>query len=220
MLNFQATFNCRVMSAFAYQHLRAAKTFRDQAIRVEDQHLDMEFGEFFEDLRTYGSGCVMSATASLEALINELFIAPGGGLRELFNDFEKEFWSRGGVEWKPILKKYQKALQMLGRIPMSETSQVFENVNALIKLRDSLVHFKPNWDETRKHYVELETILSGRYETSPFVDAGSDFSTMKSMSAGCCRWAVSSVAEFVSEFQRSAQLSQKKMEQYLDRAVA
>ncbi len=210
----------RLVPAFAYQHLRAAKTFRDHAARVEAENIGKEFGEFFEDLRTYGSGCVMSAVGALEALINELFIAPGGGLRELFGDFEKEFWSKNGLERKPILVKYQRALEMLGKSPMSEALPSFENASALVDLRNSLVHFKPNWDETRRRYVELESKLSGRYETSPFVDSGSDFGTMKSMSAGCCRWAVSSVAEFVSVFHQNAQLSQKKMAQFINRALA
>ena len=55
----------------------------------------------------------MSATASLEALINELFIAHGSKLRAQLKDFEVEFWGKRGIERKPILDKYQHALAML-----------------------------------------------------------------------------------------------------------
>ena len=43
----------------------------------------------------------MSATASLEALINVLLIAHNTPLRAQLPDFESSFWGKGGIERKP-----------------------------------------------------------------------------------------------------------------------
>lgn len=68
----------RVIANFAGQHLQAAALFRNNLRVVEAEHASQEFGAFFEIIRCYASASIMSATASLEALINELFIAHGG----------------------------------------------------------------------------------------------------------------------------------------------
>src|SRR3569833_2542707 len=81
---------------FVWQHLKAATTFRDQVIAIESQNIAKPLGAFFEAFRSYGSGFIMSAAASLEALINEFFITPEGPLRGQLNDFEIRFWGRSG----------------------------------------------------------------------------------------------------------------------------
>lgn len=201
----------RVISTFAWQHLKAATTFRDRVIAIEAEHAGHPLGAFFEDLRSYASGCVMSATASLEALINELFIFPHCGLRTMFTDFEAEFWGKGGVERKPILEKYQLALKMLGKPTFQRGSSPYQDAWALIELRNALVHFKPLWDPERERAVELVEVLDGKYATSPFVDDGADFVTVKSMSAGNARWVVQTALSFISEFDARTQLDEKKM---------
>jgi len=119
-------FSGRVITNFALQHLMAAALFRDQLLQLEAENRGREFGQFFEHIRSYASSCIISAAASLEGLINELFIAHGGRLRTILgNDFEMKFWGgtrryfifwrkyKQGIVRKPTLEKYQKALQML-----------------------------------------------------------------------------------------------------------
>lgn len=201
----------RVIANFAWQHLKAASTFRDQVIAIESRHQEQQFGPFFEDLRSYSSGCIMSASASLEALINEFFITPDGRLRTMLGDFETEFWGRGGIEWKSPLEKYQIALEMLGHAKFNEQDSPFRDAWALVELRNALVHYKPTWDPDRKRKVELIEVLSGKYNLSPFTDNGADFVTMKSMSAGCARWAVSTVVGLMREFHSRSKLEENKM---------
>ncbi len=200
----------RVIAAFAWQHMKAAVTFRDHVIAIESENAERQFGPFFEDLRTYGSACIMSAAASLETLINESFINPGGSLRGMLKDFKSDFWGRGGIEWKPPLEKYQVALKMLGRPPFNESVAPFRETWALIELRNALVHYKPTWDPDRQRKVELVEVLDGKYEVSPFVDAGADFVTMKSMSSGCARWVIATALAFMKEFHVRAELDEHK----------
>lgn len=201
----------RVIANFAWQHLKAASTFRDQVAAIESQNEKQPFGSFFEDLRSYGSACIMSAAASLEALVNEFFITPEGPLRKKLGDFESEFWGRGGIEWKPPLEKYQIALDMLGQARLDEHTLPFRDAWALIELRNALVHYKPTWDPDRQRKVELIEVLSGKYVLSPFPDSGADFVTMRSMSAGCMSWVISTVVSFMREFHARSNLDEHKM---------
>jgi len=201
----------RVIANFAWQHLKAAATFRDQVVALESQNASQPFGSFFEDVRSYGSACIMSAAASLEALVNELFITPEGPLRRKISDFESEFWGRGGIEWKPPLEKYQVALEMLGQPKLDEHTPPYRDAWALIELRNALVHYKPTWDPDRQRKVELVEVLAGKYDLSPFPDKGADFVTMRSMSAGCMRWVIITVVNFMMEFHARSQLDEHKM---------
>ena len=105
----------KVIHNFALEHLKAATIFRDHVVKLEAENAGKEWGSFCEEIRSYVSACILSATAALEALINELFIAHNCRLRNLFTDFEKEFWGPRGIERKTILYKYQLALEMLGK---------------------------------------------------------------------------------------------------------
>jgi hypothetical protein len=142
-------------------------------------------------------------------LINELFIAHNEKLRSQIADFEEEFWGKRGIERKPILEKYQLALQMLGVAPLDEHSSPYRDAWALIELRNALVHYKPTWDPDRQRKVELVEVLDGRYPLSPFPDAGADFVCM---SAGCAKWAVATVLAFMRKFHERANLDPNKME--------
>lgn len=201
----------RVIANFAWQHLKAATTLRDHVIAIESANAGAPFGPFFEDLRSYGSACIMSAAASLEALINEFFIMPGGPLRQMMGNFESEFWRRSGIERKPPLEKYQIALRMLQQPEFQELVAPFRDTWALVELCNALVHYKPTWDPARKRTVELVEVLAGKYGVSPFLDTGADFITMKSMSAGCMRWVIATTLAFLREFHARARLDDHKM---------
>jgi hypothetical protein len=209
--NAQVSAVGRVIANFAWQHMKAATTFRDHVVAIEHQHAEAPFGAFFEDLRSYGSGCIMSAAASLEALINEFFITPDGPLRAQLPNFEAAFRGRGGIEWKPPLEKYQVALQMLGREPLDQQAFHYEEASALIELRNVLVHYKPTWDPDRQRKLDLVEVLRGKYDLSAFPDSGADFITMRSMSGGCMRWVVATSMSFLREFHARAQLDDHKM---------
>lgn len=205
----------RIIANFAWQHMKAATTFRDQVIAIEEQNTGEEYGPFFEDIRTYGSGCIMSAAASLEALINELFIDPNKPLRQMLGDFETEFWGRGGIEWKSPLKKYQIALEMLGLEKLDEHTSPYRDAWALIELRNALVHYKPTWDPDRQRKVALVEVLGGKYQLSPFLDGSNDFVSMESISADCMRWVIETVIGFIQEFNVRTRLDDSKMSQLL-----
>ena len=201
----------RVIPNFAWQHLKAATLFRDHVLHLESSHADQPLGTFFEELRSYASGCIMSSTASIEALINELFIAHNSRLREKLTDFETAFWGPKRIEHKPILKKYQLALDMLEVARLAQRGQLYRDTWCLIELRNALIHYKPTWITARQRTVELEDLLGQRFAQSPFSDSSADFVSMKYMSAGCTKWAVESTLSFMRAFDERTHLDEGKM---------
>jgi hypothetical protein len=205
------TATARVIATFALQHLRAAKHFRNRVGDLEAAHIGRPFGEFFDEVRAYSSACLMSCAAGLEALINELFLAHGSPLRSKFDDFEHQFWGKSGIENQPFLKKYQTALRLLGAKPLDQSSRLYRDVWAVHELRNALVHYKPTWDPDRHRVIELRDELDGRFELSPFPDAGANFISMRCMSAGCTRWAFDASISFIAEFDSRTHIDDKKM---------
>ena len=199
-LGDSAQIHGRVIAGFAWQHMKAAITFRDHVAALETANVGKQFGSFFEDIRSYGSGCILSAVSSLEAQINECFMVPGGPLRTQLTNFESQFWSDRGIERKAPLEKYQIALKMLGQPRLDQQDDPFKSMWALVELRNALVHYKPTWDPDRKRKVNMIEVLSGKYDMSPFPDASADFVTMRSMSAASMRWVVATTLRFMYEF--------------------
>jgi hypothetical protein len=191
--------------------MKGATIFRDRVIALEDEHIGQPYGSFFEEIRCYTSACLLSAAASLEALINELYIAHNCRLRTRFADFEAEFWGKNGIEGKSILYKYQRALEMLGACRLDQRSSPYRDARALIEIRNALVHHHPTWDPERRRRIELIEVLADRFALSPFLDAGADFVSMKCMSAGCARWAVATAFSLIHEFDQRTNLDPGKM---------
>jgi hypothetical protein len=203
---------CRSISNFACQHLMAASTFRDHAVEIEEANIGQPLGDFYSQIRSYVSGTVMSATASLEALINEFFIAEGSRLRRAVGEhFEEKFWGKGGIEGKSILSKYDLALQFLECGPMDKTSADYVNMEWLINFRNALVHFKPIWDHEQARATALLDTFASRFPLSPFMDEGADFFASKCMSAGCAKWCVDSALSFLRLFDGKAEVGEGKM---------
>jgi hypothetical protein len=207
----QATLNARVTANFALQHLKAATIFRDHVITIELNNAVQRSESCVSEVRSYASACIMSSVASLEALINELFIAPNCCLRPMLKDFDSEFWGDKGIEKKNMLDKYQLALKMLDKPPLDKHAQPYRDAWLLSGLRNALVHFKPIWDPEQQRNFELEELLLGKYDVSPFSTEGSDFVTMKSMSASCMRWAVNTTLSFMREFHARTDIDANKM---------
>lgn len=202
----------RVIPNFALQHLMTAVMSRRHVLRLEAEHAGAEYGGFFEEIRSYGSMCVLAAVASLETLINELFLANNTRLNSCLGDVDKHFWGDRGIERLQILKKYDRALSMLERPPFASDDAVRASTQALIDWRNYLTHYKPPWDPEAGKRRDLERDLKGRFQISPFLVSGGDFLTMQAMSGSAAAWVVSTTVNYMREFDRRASLDANKME--------
>jgi hypothetical protein len=210
---------CRVIANFAWQHMKSATLFRNQVIRLETEHKSEPVGPFFEELRSYASACVMATGASLEALINECFMAHTSPLRTTLANFEDDFWGKlncagtkrhGGIEGYRILDKFQHALALMNASTFDEQTSPYRETAVLVEFRNALTHHKPTWDAQRQRVTDLVRELTGRFSLSPFMSTGNDFISERCMSAGCAQWCVSTAIAFISEFEARTHLEPDK----------
>jgi hypothetical protein len=78
-------------------------------------------------------------------------------------------------------------------------------VDCLIKLRNALVHYEPEWtiniSDTEKITVQkFEKILKGKFQLNPLTGEGNSFFPDKCLGHGCAEWAVKSSIMFADEF--------------------
>lgn len=178
---------------FAGIHLKAAIIFRDRIITLEKENDVYEPARFFQEIQAYASACIISSAAAFEALINELYMAPGNSLIKSFEDldilinesnlnsnntlkigfdeYKKDYWDK--FEKLSSLEKYNKALMSLGKACIDKETACYQNAQNLIYLRNHLIHFQPdysmhpNYKNQSKHHKKKK---DWRSELTNFLD--------------------------------------------------
>jgi hypothetical protein len=112
------------------------------------------------------TGAVLSAVASLEATINELFIDAQHKDPYTFEGADPEFAPLLAERWKGVerkrwstLRKYQLVLNLAKKQEFDRDGSPYEEVDSLIDLRNALVHYKPEWDTDQKRHKKIEDRL-------------------------------------------------------------
>lgn len=201
--------NVSVIYNFGFKHLRAAILMRHKVIELENKYAHKELSSFFDEITSYSSVCIICSAASIEAIINELFLEPEprGKLRPLIDNFEKE-WKK--IESFPPLKKYKKALTLLNAPSIDSNSIIYKDANSLIELRNYFMHYKSTWNEDNRRKEKLNRDLAGKFTLSPFILDNGDFLSEKCMSKGCVSWVINTVFNFLDEFNKQSSIHPDK----------
>ena len=195
-----------------YRHLIGSARFFAQRARAFEGRSIQQQGKLGAgtagDLvrhRSYVTGAILSAAAFLEASINELYVELHG-LRS--NERTRlprrvlavlgRFWS--DIERAPVLHRYQVVLMVADAERFDERRAPFQDADSLMKLRDALVHFRPEKPESRRRLRTLEQRLRNRFEPNPLAPADSDWFPDLCLSAECAEWAVQAADDFSEDF--------------------
>lgn len=204
-----------IRSYFSNQHLLSAAMFL-----VEIKEVENSLKKQFDDVvllrqRALCISVVLSATAYLEASINELFIDSKdnriGIVRDLSNeeiDALSRMWDIGVPRTAnySIIEKYQIALALLQKEKIDLSCDPAQSVALLVKLRNALTHYEPEWVSTRSSECgedkqqRLEKLLSGRFQLNEFTGADNPFFPDKCLSYGMAAWAYKTVIDFINLF--------------------
>lgn len=202
---------------FAVQHMIAAARFARLCYKVEDENAGVPFGPFYDEIISYVTATILSSVASVEANINEIFADVRDNLI-VFDGLDMnlltEIWDL--IEKKPILEKYQFALVLKKKDRMNKSDQHYQYIDILIKVRNALVHFKPEWIGEQQEHEKIGKLLRGKFTLSPFLSENDPIFPMRCMTHGFADWAVRSSLEFVQWFTQSADLPNRFV-QFLDR---
>ncbi len=201
----QATATLRVN--LSVQHLLAAVRFACEVATIEQMHFGEPFGPFFDELFWFSSGCVFSSVAGIEAYVNEIFVDRAQHFKDLRPEVIDKLWEL--FERKKTLDKFDMALLLKQRAKLTRGTRPAQDVVALISLRDSLVHFKPEWANEQGTHARVAELLRNRFALSPFLSESESIFPRRWASRGCARWAVDSAVDFLLAFESSSGIPPK-----------
>ena len=164
--------------------------------------------------RSYAIGAVIAAAAYLEAAINELYLEavdrnqntfPPGRLR--LAELMCHVWA--DVEQMTVLTKYQVALSLAETSPYPKGENPYQAVDSLLRLRNALVHYKPEWDTELEEHRKLEERLANRFRESRLSSSGHAFFPHRCLGHGCAAWSTKTAVEFYRDFRERLGLNMR-----------
>ena len=197
----------RVKANFSKHHLDSSILFADKCLHIENEESSIKWPQpRFDEALNYSSAAIVMAVAALESYINQIYESAhdvSGGLLESLANEKKELlvlhWPE--VERFPILKKYQIALTIKNGKGMDIGKEPYQSVDALIRLRNGLVHFKPEWDDSLRKHMELEKRLRNYFKPSRLtIHTNLVWFPYKCLGSGAAIWAGSVTRIYVKEF--------------------
>ena len=196
-LNITATITAKSRTNLSLHHLFAACRFASRIGEIEIQNLSQPFGPFWEEILQNSLGVATLSVACIECYANELYFEPSA-IAPTLNPHATMLIAEL-LDNESILRKYSAALTFRCSARLDFGVQPVQNAEALIKLRNAVVHFRPEWFEEQDRHEKLSKILQHKFKTSPFLPnepvfprawASHDFSI----------WALKSTVAFLEYF--------------------
>jgi len=199
----------RVKAGLFQFHLDSADRFASVCAKIESEEKHMEWPQpRWDEARSNSLAAVLLAAASLESSVNEFYQQAvdkdGNALKPLSESQIKllaELWPE--IEKLSPLRKHQIALVTMGHEPMSQGQEPYRSADGLMRLRNALVHFKPEWDNDLKDHRSLEQRLSQLFPVSVLANRAKGqmlWFPYKCLGAGCAEWAIESAVRFSQQF--------------------
>ena len=171
---------------------------------TEQAHKGQPFGEFWTEILHDSLVVATSSVAALESYANELyfegkFISPalrGPAAEQVAGLIDKE----------SILKKFALALALRADKRLDLGSPPSQNVDALIKLRNLLVHYRSEWSHEQTAHDKVAKALQHRFARSTFISEHEPLLPKAWASHSFASWAVGSVYQFMEHFYTEASL--------------
>lgn len=194
-------------SGMAIHHLFAAGFFAEQATAYEQNIIEPTESQRREH-RGYVLGTLFTATAFMEASINELYLAALDadarselGLADSSAEALGQKWRAKGKDrrWS-LMNKFQDALKSSQLPPYDEAAVPFIDALTLVALRNATTEYAAKWQGSPVKDAEIEEKLRGRFAESRFAQPGHAFFPHRCLGAGCARWAASAASIFVADF--------------------
>ena len=209
------SYSLHVRTYLSIQHLQSALFFSQECKSLESEHEPDQWLQVIDRHQAFVIGTVLSTIAFLEATVNEMFTDASerfssehleGLDSKHLEGLDDPVINRLGELWKlevpktasfKILQKYNIALTAADHLPMDLGKNPAQDVNLLIKLRNTLIHYKPKTlliDETPKtdskpHRLEAMLIdLCIIYVLSKRKRMARGVLAIKAWSSRCFRW--------------------------------
>jgi hypothetical protein len=107
-------------------------------------------------------------------------------------------------EQKPILEKFEFALVVKGGPAFDRGASPYQDVAAVIRLRNGLIHFKPEWLSAQEEHAKLSRILAHRATLGPFFHTSEPLFPRGWASHATVQWVIRSSLDFLLAFEKHA----------------
>lgn len=206
-ITFTATATVSSRHYMATTHLWTARRSAQLCKEREESTTDAKAGDV--EHRSYAITAVLSSVAFLEGLVNEVLgdvadTPPGDtnprteGIPSSACAMIRTLWVESKLESKlQLLEKYQLALACAGQPRLELGEEPFQSASLLVRLRNALVHFKPEWQEHEEPH-KFKSQLKGRFEDSQL--GGDPWYPNKCLGAGCASWACDTATALADEW--------------------
>jgi hypothetical protein len=193
-----------VRYCFAAQFLCASAIFARRCAEVERGHPDHPDEALRTEHRGLVTAAVMQCAAAVEAESAELTLhGPGNHLGSDRLDRKAHEFLRplaDVIDDQDALTRFEVILHVLGKPPLTEGEQPWQDMALLVRLRNELVHYKSRWGrqmEGQKLYKSLQHL---RLPKPPFVAANANFFPHQLLGAACAAWAVRTAVTCLNDF--------------------
>ena len=185
----------------ALHHLFAACRFTSRIGEVERENSDQPFGEFWEEILQNALGVATLSVASIECYANELFFE-GDAISPSVNPVAAVVIAEE-LDNVPILRKYRAVLAIRTGKGLEMGRSEVQNACELIRLRNAVVHFRPEWFSEQDKHDKLSKRLKTKFETSVFLPEEPVFPRAWA-SHSFAVWAIRSTIAFLEHFYAEA----------------
>ncbi|AUH68648.1 MULTISPECIES: hypothetical protein [Gordonia] len=188
-------------------NLWSAKRAASECAKIEEECAGT--GKTSIALNAVSTNAVLLSVAFMEAFVNEMIddLASSSetaissrckGIDPAAIGAFKELWQGPAkLDRASLLAKFQVSLIAAAKNPFDRGAQPYQNADNLITLRNSLVHFKPEWQMDNTDH-KLEKRLKGLFPDSRIFPEGiSPWYPNACLATGCATWAHESATKFV-----------------------
>jgi len=198
----------RIISSLSITHFLSAASFSRNVGSLEFENAGKEFGDFFEEIQSFSIAAIFCLVAALEAYANELFVLYKESVfPDLRDDVVAKLWEL--FEKKPLIDKYELALFLAKKPTLLKGARPLQDIEALIKLRNGLVHYRPEWSDEQVEHRKISIALNGKAVGSLFYPPDAPLFPRAWSSHGTVLWALESAIEFVEKFEYQMSIPSK-----------
>lgn len=198
---------------FTMYHLNSASLNANLALDIEQgyDHIESTPETIRKNYISHVSASIISSVAALESKINEHIVDNEAPIREkilelgdiFFSEFKKikknnEVISEISSTTSAISKYKMINYVMYENIKIENKTE--EAVNLIIKIRNALIHFTPEWDNDLKEHKKIEKSVKNHFKLSPLYSDDSTFFPYRCLSADCAQWATTTSRSFIEKF--------------------
>jgi hypothetical protein len=187
-------------------HFLAANAAWQRVCDLEKAHTGHPFESCWDEIFTSAITGVIAVAAGLEAYINEIFMNRARHFPQVPKGLMDELWTL--YERNTVLEKYASAYRLITNSKLDTSRRPAQDVQALLALRNGLVHFKPEWSSERDVHDDISNALQYKVDPSPWFKNDALFPRAWA-SASCLTWALERSIQFIEEFEEHIGLARK-----------